>query len=100
MSVYLIQPAELLGTQHYILGTGLFRRAGARIVVLMETPDPEKAMEAIRSRFQEWFTVKDDHVEGNMKELRSLFYHALLTYEDTRPVKMDIDDPTLFKYLR
>ena len=100
MSVYLIQPTELSGTNHYVLGTEMFRRAGTKIVIQMACSEPDKVKAAIRSRFQEWFVVTDDHVEGDPRELRSLFYQAVLTYEDTRPVKMDIDDPTLFKYLR
>ena len=99
MSVYLIQPTELSGTNHYVLGAEHFRRAGTRVIIHMETPDPLPVKAAILARFQEWFVVKDDHVQGDPKELRSLFYQAVLTYEDTRPVKMDIDEPTLFKYL-
>ena len=99
MSVYLIQPTELSGTNHYILGTELYRRAGTRIVIQMDTPDPLRVKEAILSRFREWNIVKEDYIEGDAKELRALFYQAVLTYEDALPVKMDIDEPTLFKYL-
>lgn len=105
MSVYLIQPTELSGTNHYILGTEIYRRAGTRIVIQMDTPDPLTVKAAILSRFQEWNIVKEDYIEGDPKELRALFYQAVLTYEDTLPVKMDIDEkmendqPTLFKYL-
>ena len=102
MSVYLIQPPELFGTSHYVLGTKPFRKE-SRILIQMETSDPDKVEQAICLRFQEWHTVKDNRVEGDPKVLRSLFYMAFLTYEDSLPVKMDIDEPpinTLLKYLK
>ncbi len=99
MSVYLIQPSELSGTYTFILGTEAFRKTGTRIVIQMEVVDPLAVKAAILARFQEWYTVKDERVEGDPRELRSLFYHAVLTYEDTRPVKMDIDEPSIVKYL-
>jgi len=99
MSVYLIQPAELAGTNHYVLGTDPLRKQ-ARIVIHMETSEPEKVKSLIRLRFQEGHVVHDDHVEGKAKELRALFYLAVLTYEDSLPVKMDIDENTIVKYLR
>ena len=100
MSVYLIQPTELAGTQHFVVGCGLFRRAGTRIVIQLEASEPEKTKDYILSKYKEWFTVKEDHVEGDARELRDFFYQCVVTYEHSRPVKMDIDEPTLFKYLR
>jgi hypothetical protein len=99
-TVYLIQPVELAGTQHYVLGSGLFRRSGTRIIILMESSEPEKVKDYILARYKEWFIVKEDHVEGEVSPLRDIFYQAFVTYEHSRPVKMDVDEPILFKYLR
>jgi hypothetical protein len=112
-SVYLVQPAELIGTNRYKLGCskkGNLDRCkngyknGTRYIIIMECENPHNIETQIKQKFNIYFELVagKEYFEGEIKDMIKVFYETvynnIFKYNEL-DFKFDLDNNNLSNQL-
>jgi hypothetical protein len=100
--IYLVQPAELVGTLHYKVGCSndldLKRiingyKKGTRKIIIMEHKTPFEIEKKIISKFKEKFNLiaGNEYFEGDEKDMKKTFFNIITTEEEEENAEKDED---------
>jgi len=97
MSIYLIQPEELIGTNRFKIGCSksdkinrvLSYKKGSRILFATIIQEPFKLEKIIKDEFNNHFELigGKEFFEGDEEQILNLFKQLVETYSNTEPVK-------------
>ena len=90
-TIYLVQPAELVGTERYKIGMSAINdldrcrkgyKKGTRYIIIMECDEPSKVEYEIIKRFNVKFTLfcGREYFEGNEEDIKKEFYNIVSNF--------------------